>query len=230
MSARPGRIIDLPETGWPRDRDSRVVADPRFGALTARLWGTLREEAMKLMGPAPRGMIAALRLLLVAGLLALLEVACRSGWVAPTSVVPPTVMAASLWGLLAAGTVTADLGVTLLRVALAAGIAATAGLAFGLLLYARPRLHRAVEPVLSAPGTPSRPSCSTRCCWCCSASARRPSSPSPCCSPPRRWWPARSPAWPGCPLPCFRTARALRLDPVRTAAFWCACLPPRRPW
>ena len=51
MSARPGRLIDLPETGWPRERDSRVVTDPRFGALTARLWGTLREEAMKLMGP-----------------------------------------------------------------------------------------------------------------------------------------------------------------------------------
>ena len=53
MSARPGCIIDLPETGWPRDRDSRIVADPAFGALTARLWGTLREEAMKLIGPRP---------------------------------------------------------------------------------------------------------------------------------------------------------------------------------
>ena len=51
MSARPGCLIDLPETGWPRDRDSRIVSDPRFGALTARLWKTLREEAMKLMGP-----------------------------------------------------------------------------------------------------------------------------------------------------------------------------------
>ena len=50
MSARPGCIIDLPETGWPRERDSRIVADPRFGQLTARLWGTLREEAMKLIG------------------------------------------------------------------------------------------------------------------------------------------------------------------------------------
>ena len=51
MSARPGRIIDLPETHWPRTRDSRIVSDPGFGALTARLWKTLREEALKLMGP-----------------------------------------------------------------------------------------------------------------------------------------------------------------------------------
>ena len=56
MSARPGRLIDVPETGWPRERDSRIVSDPRFGALTARLWTTLRAEAMKLMGaPADAG-------------------------------------------------------------------------------------------------------------------------------------------------------------------------------
>jgi NitT/TauT family transport system ATP-binding protein len=54
MSARPGRLIDMPETGWPRERDSRIVSDPRFGHLTARLWSTLREEAMKLMGT-PQG-------------------------------------------------------------------------------------------------------------------------------------------------------------------------------
>jgi len=50
MSARPGRFIDMVETGWPRDRDSRVVADPGFGTLTARLWSSLREESLKTMG------------------------------------------------------------------------------------------------------------------------------------------------------------------------------------
>jgi NitT/TauT family transport system ATP-binding protein len=52
MSARPGRFIDLVETGWPRDRDSRVVADPAFGSLTSRLWTSLREESLKTMGRA----------------------------------------------------------------------------------------------------------------------------------------------------------------------------------
>ena len=51
MSARPGRLIDVPETGWPHERDSRIVGDPAFGTLTARLWTTLREEAMKSMRP-----------------------------------------------------------------------------------------------------------------------------------------------------------------------------------
>jgi NitT/TauT family transport system ATP-binding protein len=52
MSARPGRFIDMVDTGWPRDRDSRVVADPAFGSLTSRLWTSLREESLKTMGRA----------------------------------------------------------------------------------------------------------------------------------------------------------------------------------
>jgi NitT/TauT family transport system ATP-binding protein len=52
MSARPGRFIDLVTTGWPRDRDSRVVSAPEFGALTARLWSRLRAESLRAMGQA----------------------------------------------------------------------------------------------------------------------------------------------------------------------------------
>ena len=50
MSARPGRVIEVVETHWPRDRDSRIVEDGSFGAVTSRLWKTLREESMKTMG------------------------------------------------------------------------------------------------------------------------------------------------------------------------------------
>ena len=52
MSARPGRFIDMVETGWPRDRDSRIVSDPGFGTVTARLWSSLRAESLKTMGRA----------------------------------------------------------------------------------------------------------------------------------------------------------------------------------
>jgi NitT/TauT family transport system ATP-binding protein len=52
MSARPGTVIDLVETGWPRERDSRIVERENFGAMTSRLWKTLREESMKTMGRA----------------------------------------------------------------------------------------------------------------------------------------------------------------------------------
>jgi NitT/TauT family transport system ATP-binding protein len=50
MSARPGKLIDIVETKWPRDRDSRIVEHENFGVLTSRLWKSLREESMKTMG------------------------------------------------------------------------------------------------------------------------------------------------------------------------------------
>jgi NitT/TauT family transport system ATP-binding protein len=52
MSARPGRLIDVLETAWPRERDSRIVERREFGAITARLWKSLREESLKTIGRA----------------------------------------------------------------------------------------------------------------------------------------------------------------------------------
>jgi NitT/TauT family transport system ATP-binding protein len=57
MSARPGRFMDIVETGWPRERDSTIVSDARFGGITGRLWDNLRGESMKSLGYA--GMAAA---------------------------------------------------------------------------------------------------------------------------------------------------------------------------
>ncbi|HEV2676739.1 MAG TPA: ABC transporter ATP-binding protein [Aliidongia sp.] len=50
MSARPGRLIDIVETGWSKDRDSRIVQEDAFGIITARLWRSLREESIKSLG------------------------------------------------------------------------------------------------------------------------------------------------------------------------------------
>jgi NitT/TauT family transport system ATP-binding protein len=50
MSARPGTLMDIVETRWPRERDSRVVETPEFGLITARLWKSLRDESMKSIG------------------------------------------------------------------------------------------------------------------------------------------------------------------------------------
>jgi len=52
MSARPGRVTDVVETNWPRERDSRIVEREQFGAVTSRLWKTLRDESLKTMGRA----------------------------------------------------------------------------------------------------------------------------------------------------------------------------------
>jgi NitT/TauT family transport system ATP-binding protein len=47
MSARPGVFIDLVETGWPRERDSRIVADPAFGRVTGGIWAALRDQSIR---------------------------------------------------------------------------------------------------------------------------------------------------------------------------------------
>jgi NitT/TauT family transport system ATP-binding protein len=55
MSARPGTFIDVVTTGWPRERDSRIVSDERFGGVTGRLWAQLREESLRAIGMAASG-------------------------------------------------------------------------------------------------------------------------------------------------------------------------------
>ena len=45
MSARPGRILEIIETGNPRDRDSSMAEQSRFGELTTRLWHLLRGQS-----------------------------------------------------------------------------------------------------------------------------------------------------------------------------------------
>jgi NitT/TauT family transport system ATP-binding protein len=50
MSARPGRFMEIIETGWPRERDSTIVSDAAFGEITGRLWDNLRGESLKSLG------------------------------------------------------------------------------------------------------------------------------------------------------------------------------------
>ncbi len=50
MSARPGRFLEVLETGWPRERDSRIVSEQRFGEITSRMWTHLRDESMRSIG------------------------------------------------------------------------------------------------------------------------------------------------------------------------------------
>ncbi len=53
MSARPGRFLEIVETGWPRDRDSRIAEHADFGRITGHIWSLLRDESLKAMGHGP---------------------------------------------------------------------------------------------------------------------------------------------------------------------------------
>ena len=52
MSARPGRFLDVIATGWPRGRDSPIVAAESFGRITSRIWTLLRGESIRALGRA----------------------------------------------------------------------------------------------------------------------------------------------------------------------------------
>ncbi len=45
MTARPGRIKAEINTGWPKDRNSEMSSDLRFGQMVSELWGVIREES-----------------------------------------------------------------------------------------------------------------------------------------------------------------------------------------
>ena len=78
MSARPGVFIDLVETGWPRERDSRIVADPAFGEHHRPALG---RAARPIDQGARDGVMTRagwIRLAVIGGAVALLEASCRS--------------------------------------------------------------------------------------------------------------------------------------------------------
>ena len=53
MSARPGCFLEIVETGWPQDRDSQLVEDPKLASISTQLWRQLRTESIKAMDSAP---------------------------------------------------------------------------------------------------------------------------------------------------------------------------------
>lgn len=50
MSARPGTLIEVLETQWPRERDSTIAGEDDFGHITGHLWKLLRGESLKSLG------------------------------------------------------------------------------------------------------------------------------------------------------------------------------------
>src|SRR5436190_20544265 len=83
-----------------------------------------------------------IRLLLIAGALVLLEVACRYGFVSREAVIPPTRMFEGAWRALAADETRGDIWLTLQSVVLSLVLSIIIGIAVGLLLHKGTRLRR----------------------------------------------------------------------------------------
>ena len=81
---------------------------------------------------------------------AALELLCRLGIINRVTMIPPSEMIASLWGILQSGRFNADIFFTLYNVVAAALLAIVAGFFIGAGLHALPRLRRPLVPLLSA--------------------------------------------------------------------------------
>jgi len=92
---------------------------------------------------------SSIRILLVAGLVALLEILCRTGVIPNFTVIPPSAMAQSLWNILASGKFTPDIVATLTNVAIAIAAAMLAGVALGTALQGWPAARRVLDPLFA---------------------------------------------------------------------------------
>jgi NitT/TauT family transport system permease protein len=93
--------------------------------------------------------LAWIRLAAIAGFFGALELLCRTGVIAPVTMIPPSQMVMELGKLLAGGTIHDDIRQTLAAVAVALVLSVAAGFAIGVGLHAAPRLRRAIDPLLA---------------------------------------------------------------------------------
>jgi NitT/TauT family transport system permease protein len=87
---------------------------------------------------------------IVAALVQLLEVVCRTGLIAHTVLLPPSEVALSLYRLLLSGEVNHAILVTMGNIATSAAISITAGFVIGVIVHASRFLREGLEPFLTS--------------------------------------------------------------------------------
>jgi NitT/TauT family transport system permease protein len=93
--------------------------------------------------------LSTIRLLVVAGLVLLLEVICRTGLIGSYTLIPPSEMAESLVEVLQNGTLIPEIAQTFGAVLIAIISSVVFGILMAVALHALPRLRRAIDPVLA---------------------------------------------------------------------------------
>jgi len=90
-----------------------------------------------------------IRLVVIFGAVAVLEVACRAGWIRRFTMIPPSEMAESVVRLFGNPDVLSDMRQTLTAIAISLGAALVIGFLTGAFLYAVPRARRIADPLLA---------------------------------------------------------------------------------
>jgi NitT/TauT family transport system permease protein len=88
------------------------------------------------------------RLLVVAAVLVVLELACRTGLISSYSLIPPSEMVVAMVQMLRSGELTAEILQTVLAVFISVAAAVVVGILIAIVLHSMPRLRQAIEPVL----------------------------------------------------------------------------------
>lgn len=91
-----------------------------------------------------------LRLVVVVGFVAGVELLCRMGAIDRLTMTPPSGMVVALYGLIRDGEVGEDLAFTLGNIASAIILSIVTGFVLGAVIHALPRLRRVVDPLLAA--------------------------------------------------------------------------------
>jgi len=90
-----------------------------------------------------------LRLAVIIGALALIEVACRIGWIPPITMIPPSKMVATLVELLQSGKYAIDILATLSNVSIAIVLATSVGVLVGTGLHGVPSVRGILDPLFA---------------------------------------------------------------------------------
>lgn len=90
-----------------------------------------------------------LRLLVLALLIGLLEILCRTGAINRLTMIPPSAMVEALFKLLQQAKMRSHIGETLGNVGIAFGLSVAGGFVAGVVIRAWPRFRRALDPLLA---------------------------------------------------------------------------------
>lgn len=93
--------------------------------------------------------VALIRTVVIVGIVAALEILCRTGAIARITMIPPSEMVTTLVRLIGTGTILADGAQTLLSVAIALSAAIIVGMLLGAVFHTIPKARRVIDPLLA---------------------------------------------------------------------------------
>jgi NitT/TauT family transport system permease protein len=93
--------------------------------------------------------IGLIRIAVIVALVGALELACRTGLINHRTIIPPSEMAAALYGLLASGAINADIERTLGIIVIVIALSIALGFTLGVLIHALPRVREALDPLFA---------------------------------------------------------------------------------